>query len=269
MKKAQYNTSLRANNMKNIKIVTPVSHLFKNDGNRKMIIENSDLLELRDSSILLDSNNIKLYHSDYNLVTLFDKNTLKRFEEFKVRYNFDAISFHLSSKYKKNKIINNSFVGIGKPLTETEMKSNIKKNIQTLRKIFDDIPIMVENNNHLKSDAYDIITEPRFISKIVNENNIYFLFDIPHALISKINTNQENYISKLPLKRTLQIHISKHGFKKGEIIDAHEELKEEDWNFLKETISKTFKLKYITIEYYKNGTKLIEQLKRLNQIIKN
>ena len=74
-----------------------------------------------------------------------------------------------------------------------------------------EISISVENNNYYKTEAYDYVTDPDFISSIVYDNDINFLFDISHARISAYNSGVDycEYLLKLPLNRVNQIHIFK------------------------------------------------------------
>ena len=73
------------------------------------------------------------------------------------------------------------------------------------------INFAIENNNYYPLEAYDIIADPKFISEIVNENKINFLFDIAHAKVSASNMNIDfkKYIDELPMSKMIQIHICK------------------------------------------------------------
>lgn len=45
-------------------------------------------------------------------------------------------------------------------------------------------PILVENNNNLLTDAYDTITDVKFIGEIIENNDIYLLLEISHAKVT-------------------------------------------------------------------------------------
>ena len=114
----------------------------------------------------------------------------------------------------------------GIKISVEELKRNAQTNINTIKEIFGkDISISVENNNYYKTEAYDYVTDPDFISSIVYDNDINFLFDISHARISAYNSGVDycEYLLKLPLNRVNQIHISKEDVdSNGEVFDAHE-----------------------------------------------
>ena len=151
------------------------------------------------------------------------------------------------------------------------MKSNATENIKQIKNIFGNkIQVSVENNNAYKTEAYDYVTDPDFISSIVNDNDINFLFDISHAKITAINTgvDYDVYLSKLPLNRINQIHISKEEFKlTGEVFDAHELPSYTETKEILKFIQKYNTLKYITVEYYKDPFKLIDYLLKIKKII--
>ena len=67
------------------------------------------------------------------------------------------------------------------------------------------VDIAIENNNFYPTDAYRDVTDAKFISEIVSENNIKFLFDIAHAKVTCFNKNInfERYKSNLPMDRAV------------------------------------------------------------------
>ena len=79
----------------------------------------------------------------------------------------------------------------GREYTFREMKHFAKNNLSQIKSMFGSkVDIAVENTNFYPTDAYKNVTEAKFISEIVYENNIKFLFDIAHAKITcfkKIN----------------------------------------------------------------------------------
>ena len=75
----------------------------------------------------------------------------------------------------------------GEKISRRKLISNAKSNFVIIKKSKKNIMIAVENNNHYNTEAYDYITSPKFISQIVNDNKINFLFDIAHAKISSHN----------------------------------------------------------------------------------
>lgn len=259
--------------MKNsIKIATPVSHLFENAKFSSQIINLSDCLECRDHSIDKDLKSQELFHCDLQPIHKFSKkdiDTLIRIKSKKL--DLKLISFHLASCYKKPKVKKGIFYPNGVKTSIEELKYNAQVNLSRIKEIFGkNISISVENNNYYKTEAYDYITDPDFISSIVYDNDINFLFDISHAKISASNSGVDfdEYLSKLPLNRVNQIHISKEDINsKGEVFDAHELPSDEDNKEIIKFIKKYKTLKYITVEYYKDPFKLLNYLTRLKKII--
>ena len=70
-------------------------------------------------------------------------------------------------------------------------------NIPKIKNILGDIEILIENNNYYPTKAYDIITDADFISNLVYDNNIGFLFDQAHAEITAHNQKikYEEYVN--------------------------------------------------------------------------
>ncbi len=259
--------------MKNsIKIATPISHLFENGNFSSQIINLSDCLECRDHTVDKDFKRQELFHCDLQPIHKFTKEDIDSLIQIKSeKLDLKLISFHLASCYEKPKVNKGIFHPNGVKISVEELKHNAQVNISRIKEIFgENISISVENNNYYKTEAYDYITDPDFIYSIVYDNDINFLFDISHAKISAINSDvdYDEYLSKLPLKRVNQIHISKEDFNsKGEVFDAHELPSDEETEEIIKFVKKYNTLKYITVEYYKDPLKLLNYLTRLKKII--
>lgn len=165
-----------------------------------------------------------------------------------------------------------------KDQTEEETYEAIKQNIIDFKKAFN-TDIALENIPYRKHYRHcEYLLRPEIISKIVHENDIYFLFDISHARQSAkhFNMTLEEYVSKLPMDRVVEFHlagmfdlpdISKEEVRKqfterqirfikaaeerfGNRFDYHGKLTEEDYKFLEEYLPKyKSTLKYVTLEY--------------------
>ena len=255
------------------KIATPISNLFNNKKSADLIQINSDCLECRDSSIKDKYKFQELFHCELQPIHFFDENKIKYLKEIKsTKPDLKLISFHLASCYENPKIKNGKFFPNGSKISENQLFSNAEVNFSIIKKIFgENIKIAVENNNHYNTEAYDYITKPNFIYKIVNDNDISFLYDTSHAKISahNLNMNLDDYIDILPLNQIIQIHISRPGFDKNmNIFDKHYLPTK---NELLEVISLTKrhpKIKYLTVEYYKNCNNLIKLLNQLRIMLK-
>ena len=256
----------------NLKIATPISHLFENDNFSSQIIDLSDCLECRDHSLDKGFKKQELFHCDLQVIHEFSTDDFNYLKEIKSnKKDLKLISFHLASCYENPLIKKGIFHPQGIKLSIKEMKNNATENIKQIKNIFGNkIHVSVENNNAYKTEAYDYVTDPDFIRSIVNDNDINFLFDISHAKITAINTSVDYdlYLSKLPLNRINQIHISKEGFNStGEVFDAHELPSYTETKEILEFVKKYYTLKYITVEYYKDPLKLVDYLTKLKNII--
>ena len=252
-----------------LKIITPVSNLFKESKTANDIIAYSDYLEGRDHSPKFYADKETLFHSDLQPIHKFEENDFENLMEIKnKRPLLEMISFHLASCYKSPKIQNGVFVPNGVKLDKIQMLENAISNIKRIKNIFGtNIIIAVENNNYLKTEAYDIVTDADFINEIVKITDIKFLFDISHAHISAYNygIDFEYYVNKLPLNNTVQIHFCKCSYTSEIAIDSHLCPDENDFMELDYFVSKLPSIKYLTVEYYKNPESLIEVLKILKK----
>ena len=152
----------------NFKIASPISNFFRNKELARQIKSFSDVLELRDNSIEFENDIPLIYHSELNILAKWKHSDINKLKKLNSKYNFLSISYHLASRYQNNLLKDNKFIGIGKPLSISEMKKNVRENIRITKDIFGhDKIIMVENINNLLTDAYDIITSADFISNII------------------------------------------------------------------------------------------------------
>lgn len=213
----------------------------------------------------------QLYHCKRSLVGRWEEEAQKELRDVGKRRPLELVSFHLLSRYEKNLLINGAFHGRGKPYSESELLENAARNVDLVRALLGaDIPILVENNNHLGTDAYDIVTEARFIAQLVRRYDLYLLWDVAHSVITAINRQLpvDKYLAELPFERCLQVHLSRLGIKGGLAFDAHDELATEDWFFFFDRIHLLPKLRYATIEYYNNTAGLIIQIERLRSLLR-
>ncbi len=252
-----------------IKIATPISCLFKETTLANEIIANTDCLECRDDTVNSTWPNQELFHSDTQLIHDLEESNLVFLKEIKnTKKKLKLISFHVASSCDRPVYVDRIFQPGGKQYTVDDMLKNAKHNIAIIEEIFgDSVDIAIENNNYYQSDAYRYITDPEFISQIVYENDIHFLFDMAHARITAINKaiSYEKYIDELPLDKMIQIHICKHGIKEI-AYDAHEYPDEELLREVAELISK-YNPQYISPEYYKDSKKIIKLLKTIKDLI--
>lgn len=195
------------------------------------------------------------------------KKKLLAFSQFKRKSTkkLKHLSLHLLARYKKTILKNNKLYGIEKPLTSNQILKTSKKNVNFLKNLFPTTNISIENNNDLNTDAYKLVTNPVFFSKLISFSKANMLLDLAHAQISA-KTQQmplKKYLNYLPFEKIRGIHLSRPSLHK-KIRDSH---------FLPQlhTIKAIQKKKifddteFITIEYYKNPVKLTKWLCKISK----
>ena len=253
------------------KIVTPVSHLFFNEKNANKISKYSDFLEIRYRTINLNFKNEKFFHVDEDITLPWTKNFKLKFENIiKKKKNLKYLTFQSSRCCLNEQIKKHFFIISGRKFSRKEMLVEAKKNMNWLNQKFNSkFTIGLENNNYYPSKAYNIIADADFISQVVRENKMFFLFDIAHAKVTAANKDidYQNYIDQLPLDLMKQIHICRPFIKKKNAKDTHFLPNKEIFDEIKFLANKYKKLKFFTIEYYKDPDKLVNNIKKLKKIL--
>jgi len=256
-----------------IKLATPISHLFEEKNIAKKIIKNSDCLECRDRSIESEESNQELFHCELQPIHNWSDEEFDYIQKIKnIKKDLKLITFHMASSCDKPTISNGVFELGGKQYSKEELLINAEYNFTKIKKIFgSDIIIAVENNNYYNTDAYKYITAADFISKIVYDNNINFLFDIAHAKVTcyNQNINFEKYKANLPLDKMIQIHICSFDINKERdmAFDAHNYPDQEELLEVKKLISSYQDVKYLTVEYYRDVENLEKSLKEVRRLV--
>ena len=175
----------------------------------------------------------------------------------------------MASRYDAPVLVKGVYQPGGKQYSRQELLKNAKLNIMWLRSFLpENVLIGVESNNFYPTPAYHHITDGDFITQVVEKNAIKFLFDIAHGKITAHNKAMayKDYRSTLPLKDTIQIHISNHKINSQNIaIDAHEIPDDAIYHEVKELIT-SYPIKYLTIECYHDFEKVIHTMDRFRQL---
>jgi len=250
-----------------VKIATPVSHLFNNRSTAREIISVSNCLEVRESSLKIDWPKEYLFHVDIDINHEWDEEKRKYLNiAFDNKPDLQLISFQATTCCSSPKLMDNMFEIGGKVFSRDEMINSSTKNIDWLRKTLkSDIKIAIENNNYYPTEAYGVVTDGEFLSKIVYENNIYLLFDIAHALITAHNKSQDyiSYKKTLPLDRVIQLHICKPDLSSTIAYDIHDKPDASIYEEVFSLIAEYPTIEYLTVEYYKEKFGLIDSIKQL------
>jgi sugar phosphate isomerase/epimerase len=259
-----------------IEIATPISHLFEDENVAKKIAAASDCLECRDKSLYNTMEKQFLFHCEVQINHPLNEESVDYLKTIKkLKPDLKLISFHMASACTEPVLETkpfNIFKPGGRMLQRKEMIENTRANCKKIRSVMGtDVKIAVENNNYYPTDAYKHITEPDFISEVVNTNEILFLFDLAHAKLSAHNqkARQEEYIRALPMDKCIQIHscIPEIPGPDDIAIDRHGLPGIQDFFEVKDILGNYPTIHYITIEYYQDPEKLVHSLQQLRSII--
>lgn len=253
------------------KIATPISHLFKNEADARLIVSHSDCLECRDHSPKEENIQLhELFHFEMQIIHPIDESGFKYIEDtLRSKPHIRLASFHVASCCDKPVIVDGVFQLGGTEYSYDELQMIAARNITRIKTFMPEgMMICVENNNYLRSPAYKHVIESRFLNDLVTGNDIYFLYDIAHAHISAVNMGIPfaQYYGGLPISRTRQVHICKFGMRsETEAFDAHYAPDEMIYSELRKVIKKS-DVQYVTVEYYKETDGLIRSLQYLKDI---
>jgi uncharacterized protein (UPF0276 family) len=160
---------------------------------------------------------------------------------------------------------------LGLHLTPPKMEQATSSFIHLLLKVKEavELPLILENLPSLHHEKYTYAANPSTISAVIRTTDSGFLLDIAHARVAAASyqgMSVENYLEKLPLERTTQIHVSGARVKDGYLQDTHEAMQDEDYAILKWVLEKS-RPKVVTLEYFRELQPLREQLWKLREII--
>ncbi len=85
-------------------------------------------------------------------------------------------------------------------------------------------PLVVENPSTYVSFTSNTISEEEFIARMAEESDCALLLDVNNVYVSARNHGfePEDYLSKIPLDRVVQIHLAGHTDKGTHCIDTHD-----------------------------------------------
>jgi hypothetical protein len=129
------------------------------------------------------------------------------------------------------------------------------------------VPVILENPDPVAGWPNGEI-QPERISSILEETGCGLLLDVAHARLSaeRLGVTAEDYLSRLPMDRVVQIHASGPRTRGGYLCDAHEPLQAADYELL-EFAWRRSKPQVVTLEYIRRKDALREQLARLRSMI--
>lgn len=192
---------------------------------------------------------------------------LKQLSKYHSCTQSEWVSVHIELLHIWTFLMSSRFGIHMKPPNEEHAKNNF---VRILGKLKDNVemPIILENLPSLHQEKYAYAAAPSAITEIIRATDSGLLLDISHARIASSyqKISVENYLEKLPLDRTIQVHVSGARKINGYLQDVHEPMQEEDYEILKWVLGKT-KPKVITLEYFRDTDPLREQLRKLREIL--
>ncbi|MFC1711145.1 DUF692 family multinuclear iron-containing protein [Patescibacteria group bacterium] len=239
----------------------------------KKILKFVDLIELRGVNLencqrLLKYKKPLLLHFSYNPLTnkpifIANENLNKFLISSKIKKmiscsSFPWISFHLGLPVSKFKVDENkNFIAASSPLTKLQFFKKVSQALQKIKKTYPQHKILLEIPpllpHSISKGAYFYISDPDFVSEIVKKNDCYFLLDIAHLIVNANNLgykNPKDFIKKLPLDKTIEVHIHHPIYDKklGYFRDAHLPITDKEIKLLKWILGKAKNLKAIVLE---------------------
>lgn len=254
-----------------VKIATPISHLFHDEVVGGEILSFSDALEFRDHSVNFSPERQVAFHCELQPIHPMSEDDFEYLQKVKeLKSELKLVTFHVACCCDAPVLLNGVFEIGGTSFSRGGMLKNAVRNFERIKKIFGpEIDIAIENNNYYPTEAYAYVTDPLFLSQLVKENDLRFLFDIAHAHVTAHNMGMAytEYLGKLPLEKTIQLHICKSGINQvGQAFDAHNAPNLEDYEEIKGLL-REYDIQYLTVEYYRDKETLIETLKKLKSIL--
>ncbi len=232
----------------------------------------TDCIELRDTTYCPLYDHKFILHADLSIVSPWEgEEALQGLRDMAERYSPSLVSFHIASRYARNSIMEGAFVGRGAPMKRDEMLSIARQNMSGVREVFPAGTIFcIENNNHLGTDAYDVVTEGSFISELTSVLDIGFLWDMAHSEVTSHNTGipHKEYLASLPMQRCFQVHISRYDLNEGgNARDAHIMPGQEEFQALAKHLPFMPDLQFVTIEFYGSGALMASGIKDLKEML--
>ncbi len=131
-----------------------------------------------------------------------------------------------------------------------------------------DVPVLIENLDYCPEGAYEHVCVPEFIAEVVSATGCWVLLDLAHLQVSAdwLGYSPEDYASRLPLERVIEIHVSSPRQVESRLDDGHFELVERDCLLLEWTL-KQCEPRAVILEYARDRNKLREQLQGIRAIL--
>ncbi len=154
-------------------------------------------------------------------------------------------------------------------LSAAESRERIIRNARVLKDALP-VPLLLENVPRFLNAAHDHVCEPEFIAAVVEAADTGFLLDLAHARVSAavLGYDLPDYLHRLPLDRTVEIHVSGPRRVAGVLQDVHEPLLAEDYDLVAWALRET-PATALSLEYWRDKDALREQLACLRALVES
>ena len=152
------------------------------------------------------------------------------------------------------------------PIPYTKEAVNIACRNINLVQSYIETPLIIENITYMVNIPGAEMSEAQFISEVVEKTNCGLLLDITNLYINSVNHNYNiaEFLSQLPLEKTVQLHFVGGYSHDGVLIDSHSQATPpEVWELMKEVIPRT-NVKGIVLERDENIPLFAELVCELN-----
>lgn len=167
-------------------------------------------------------------------------------------------------KEHNNRWVSLHFYYNSKLCCEKDIDKVCKNNIKKIREKLPNIPIIIENVPYPYKDI-NWFLYPEKISEYCNKYDLGMILDIAHMCVACKNLDMDvtDYISKLPLDKIIEIHISGYYDDGVKYEDAHLECFDTIYNLYYMILKIAKNVKMTTLEYpvYNNIPVVIKYLK--------
>ncbi|MFA6557585.1 MAG: DUF692 family multinuclear iron-containing protein, partial [Candidatus Obscuribacterales bacterium] len=129
-------------------------------------------------------------------------------------------------------------------------------------------PLLLENISYYMQMPGSQMDEVDFLAEVLEKADCGLLLDVNNVYVNSVNHNFDPYayIDRLPLDRTVQIHVAGHGYGDELLIDTHGAAVIEPVFELLEYVLKRTEVKAVMLERDQNYPTFSEILSELAQI---
>lgn len=155
--------------------------------------------------------------------------------------------------------------------TRERVIENITRHGRRLRE-WAGVPLALENFNYHPTNAYEYICEPGLFTSLLDAIGADMLLDLAHARISAHNMqwpSWQQYLQALPLSRVREVHFTRPGWQRDQMVDLHQPVQADDLEILDWVLDHTPQ-PYVTLEVEElPEDTVLQQLALMRQFLKN